>query len=190
MHSRKRHALFAAVTVAGVIALAGAAAQEAAHPAAPPATPAATQPAAPAYTLEDLRWIVGDWRGTFGEDSIVEESWREPIGDAMLGTFRWVTNDKTRFYEIIVIEQDPSGPVMRLKHFNPGLKGWEEKDECLAWPLLEARDGRAVFRRGKGEHTGDIVLERRGDAGLYISVDVVRNGSKDLLEFNFTRHQP
>ena len=143
------------------------------------------------FTLEDLRWLVGDWRGTRPDGSIVEESWREAIGESMLGTFRWVADDKVRFYEILVIEQDDTGPVLRLKHFNRGLTGWEEKDEVLAWTLVEATDTKAVFRRGEGEHTGDIVMELRGEQsdGLYIGVDITRNGEKDVLKFDFTRYE-
>lgn len=146
-------------------------------------------PAGAEFTLEDLRWLVGDWRGTRPDGSIVEESWREAIGESMLGTFRWVADDKVRFYELLVIEQDDTGPVLRLKHFNRGLTGWEEKDQVLAWALVEATDTRAVFRRGEGEHTGDIVMELRGEEndGLYIGVDITRNGETDLLKFDFTR---
>ena len=40
------------------------------------------------------------------------------------------------FTEHLSIDDDAArGPVLRIKHFNPGMKGWEEKDESVVCNL-------------------------------------------------------
>ena len=79
-------------------------------------------------TLADLAFIAGQWRGEM-QGGITEENWSLAAGDSMMGVFRFVKNGKAVFYEMLLIEATPNGPVLRLKHFHPGLRGWEEKDE-------------------------------------------------------------
>ena len=148
---------------------------------------------APSATLDDLNWIVGNWRGTRPDDSSVEETWGEPLGDAMVGTFRSVSREgKTRFYEFMAIEQTDAGLMLRLRHFNPGegLTCWEEKDACLEWSLADARPGRVVFRREVDGQHGDLVMEQTEEKALRIAVDIFREGQKQTLTFDLTPHQP
>jgi len=35
---------------------------------------------------------------------------------------------------------------MKLRHFNPGSIGWEEKNAPLEYPLIALKDNRAVFQ--------------------------------------------
>lgn len=94
--------------------------------------------------LSDLSFMMGlwqaDWNGGMGE-----EHWSPPSGDSMIGTFRFVKDGKGRFYELMVIEQTTHGPVLRLKHFNAGLIGWEDKTQVYSFPLIECRQGIAIF---------------------------------------------
>jgi hypothetical protein len=115
-------------------------------------------------TGDDLGWLEGRWIGRHGED-IVEEHWSAPAAGAIMGMFRWLSGDKVRFYELLTIEPAGDGRLlMRIKHFHPGLKGWEEKDQAVTlalvawsatstlWRQLDRPDERfLVYRREKGD---------------------------------------
>jgi hypothetical protein len=46
----------------------------------------------------------------------------------MTGTFRVVQGDKPVFYEFWILEINDNRPVLKLKHFNAGIVGWEDKN--------------------------------------------------------------
>ena len=108
-----------------------------------------------------LAWITGDWVGEgFGGE--IEETWLPPRGGALPGIFRLTRDDQTVFYEIFTIEDGVDGLVMRLKHFHPDLRGWEEKDEMLTWPGEVLGEHHARF--------GPVEYELRDDGSLRILV--------------------
>ncbi|MEM8962684.1 MAG: DUF6265 family protein [Acidobacteriota bacterium] len=103
-----------------------------------------------ATTVDDLAWLEGAWHGTASNGNVVEEYWSPVTGDVMMGMFRWL-NDSP-IYEILLIEPGEDGtPVMRLRHFSPGLAPWEDKDEHHVFVLLEHRPGFAVFEHRHDE---------------------------------------
>ena len=65
-----------------------------------------------------------------------------------MAMFRWLKPDgSVSFYELMVIEQEPDGRIfLRIKHFYPGMKGWEEKDESAEGLLVALKDQKAVFQ--------------------------------------------
>jgi hypothetical protein len=75
----------------------------------------------------------------------MEEFWGAPMGDCMVSTFRCVKDDKIVFYEFVVIEQTGPVPVLKLRHFNPGSIGWEDKNTPLLFPLVLLQNNKAVF---------------------------------------------
>ena len=95
-------------------------------------------------TPADLRWLSGDWLGRNGDDP-VEEHWSPLGGDTLMGMFRWVRNGKVRFYELIVIEAEGEFVRMRIKHFDPGLVGWEEKESAHQFVLVQLQGEEAFF---------------------------------------------
>lgn len=119
-------------------------------------------------SVEDLGWLEGHWRGeAFG--GIGEEIWSAPQDGALMGVFRHLKRGRVAFYEILAIDEAAEGLVMRLRHFNPDLTGWEEKDEPLRWPLVrmgrrEAAFGGITYRR-VDDDTLEITLEVRGRDG-------------------------
>lgn len=103
-------------------------------------------------TAGDLNWLAGAWLGQRGED-LVEEHWSGVAGGALMGMFRWLHGDAVRFYELLVIEPQDGGLVLRIKHFDPGLVGWEEKDRSADCDLVQLSGHEAVFlQRGREEH--------------------------------------
>jgi len=106
-----------------------------------PRTPVVASPA-------DLAWLAGEWSGRFGDDA-VEEYWSSPSHETIVGCFRWFSGSVCRFYEIIAIERWEEGVVMLIKHFDPGLVGWEERETAMVFDLVRLDAGEAVFlKRG------------------------------------------
>lgn len=95
-------------------------------------------------TLTDFAWIVGHWTGT-GLGGTSEEMWMPAAGGAMLGSFRQVKDGKVVFYELLTLLERDGTVVLRLKHFNADLTGWEEKAHALEFPLVALTPTQAVF---------------------------------------------
>lgn len=94
--------------------------------------------------LENIRWIAGNWKGeAFG--GITEENWSEPSGGSMMATFKLINDGKVSFYEIETISEVNNSLLLRLKHFNNELKGWETKDETVDFPLIRVTKNKAIF---------------------------------------------
>lgn len=106
-----------------------------------------TEPVTP--SVDALGWMSGRWVGEHEADRI-EEWWSEPYAGMMLGMFRWHRDGVPRFYELMTIEPDGDRVVFRIKHFKPGLIGWEERDEAVTLDLVALEGDRATFlKRGE-----------------------------------------
>jgi len=137
--------------------------------------------------IEQLSWLVGHWRGEV-KGQPIEECWFAPAGGAMCGMFRWLKDpDTVRFYELMVLESVPgAGIVLRIKHFHPGLIGWEEKYQSADFPLVRLTDREAVFaRRNDAKPLLWLVYRREGDADLVVYFD---NGSDEPDPAAFFRY--
>ena len=95
-------------------------------------------------SVEDLAFMAGRWalKHEWGD---MEEFWGPPMGDNMVSTFRCVKNGKVIFYEFMAIEQSDSIPVMKLRHFNKGSIGWEDKDKPYLMPATKIAKNEVVF---------------------------------------------
>ena len=112
-----------------------------------------------ATPVEDLAWMSGTWRG--GDHGMVmEETWSEPAGGTMIGSFRAVDKTTPVFYELMVIEQRGDTPTMLLKHFDPGLVGWEKRKQALTFVLVDHNPGTwALFEDEAAEESLRYTLE-------------------------------
>lgn len=50
----------------------------------------------PKATLQDVKWIVGNWTGE-ALGGICQETWSEPIGNSMMFSFKLVVDGKVAF---------------------------------------------------------------------------------------------
>lgn len=93
----------------------------------------------PPATIADAEWLVGQWSGEGIGGAEAHESWLIPSGTTMVGTFVQETADGTILFteHMYLMEQDGS-LVVKLKHFNPDLTGWEDKDGMVTFRLLAA----------------------------------------------------
>lgn len=132
--------------------------------------------------LADLSFISGSWQAEWG-GGLGEEHWSIPSGDSMVGTFRFVKDGKARFYELMLIEQTATGLVLRLKHFNPGLIGWEEKAQVYSYSLIEYRQNTAAFELV--DKKSRLTFHRISKDALSVLLEQSANGKQSTQEFKF-----
>ncbi|MEQ8926868.1 MAG: DUF6265 family protein [Fulvivirga sp.] len=92
------------------------------------------------FDINKLDWLVGSWEGE-GLGGLNYESWSTPEEGVMMGMFRHSRNGKVIFYEFCRI----SDVGLQLKHFNPDLTGWEQKEEMVTFPFLSMSEDEIVF---------------------------------------------
>jgi len=97
-------------------------------------------------TIPDAAWLAGSWRGT-GLGGFSEETWSRPEGGIMVGTYRLVKDGKPFFYEMMWLLETEGTLILRLKHFNPDLTGWEEKDKTVDFKFVK-KDGNRLYFSG------------------------------------------
>jgi hypothetical protein len=98
----------------------------------------------PKAQISDVSWIAGHWQGE-AMGGISEEIWSQPAGNSMMGVFRLVKLNKVSFYEIETITEENESLILRLKHFHGDLRGWEEKDETVDFPLVKLEKNKVYF---------------------------------------------
>ena len=93
--------------------------------------------------------------------------------------FKLVSDDNVQFYEIMTIVPEKKSFVLRLKHFSPGLVGWEEKDKSVEFPLLVASEDEVRF--------DGLAFQKVSDDEMVISVLVEAKDGNKKLEFKCQR---
>jgi hypothetical protein len=118
----------------------------------------------PKATIEEVAWIVGEYDcPAFG--GVAHEVWTKPRGGNMIGAFQLVDGDNISFYEIMSIVEKDGSLLLRLKHFDTELKGWEEKDETVDFPLVKI-DAKNAYFDGL---TFEYVSRKR--MNVYVAID-------------------
>ncbi|MDA8020603.1 MAG: DUF6265 family protein [Thermoanaerobaculia bacterium] len=133
-------------------------------------------------TIDDFAWFGGHWLGEEnGDETMIEENWGIPHNGLILGMFRQDSPRQT-FYELMSLAETDSGSVeLRIKHFNPGLVAWEEKDEMVLFELMNVKESHATFVDEKGTR---LVYDRDGDL-LVVALESDRDGETRRMEFRF-----
>ncbi|MDZ7627362.1 MAG: DUF6265 family protein [Parvularculaceae bacterium] len=124
----------------------------------------------PPAKIEDLAWLEGRWIGK-GLGGCAEESVSPPVAREIIGKFRQLNADGTlRFYEFYTIAEKDGSLLWRIKHFNPDLTGWEDKDKSTEFRLV-AIDGQTAYfdgltysRTGKNSLSAAVAIEGKGAA--------------------------
>lgn len=124
--------------------------------------PADNANAAPSINIASASWLVGRWSGE-GLGGQIDEAWSPAAGGQMTGHFRLVRDGRPVFYEFLVLEEHAGGLRLRVKHFNPDMTGWEEKDRSVDFAFVSASPGELVFRslRIKREGRNRITMTLR-----------------------------
>ncbi|HKO32612.1 MAG TPA: DUF6265 family protein, partial [Candidatus Limnocylindria bacterium] len=83
------------------------------------------------------------------------------------------------------MEPDAARLVFRIKHFAPGLVGWEEKDAAVTLDLVKLTDGEAVFLK-RGEQRW-MVYQRQSSGELLAWFDTPAEPHVSGDEFRYQR---
>ncbi|WP_164931250.1 DUF6265 family protein [Erythrobacter sp. HKB08] len=135
----------------------------------------------PPATLAQMDWLVGQWAGKGIGDAPAMESWLPPTGGTMVGTFVQESGEGgIQFTEHLYLMEEEGTLVLRLKHFNADLTGWEEKADMLTFRLVAIEDCAAYF------HALTLRCDK-GDDGEDGLVAAVRMQSGAELLFRFER---
>lgn len=153
-------------------------------------TAQAAEPASPApvasVAVADLAWMAGTWVGEIG-GSFVEEQWSAPAGGVMMGMYREVVDGKIGMYEFLALESGPEGPILWLRHFNPGLVGWEDKEGANAFHLVAAKPGEATFDNRDPQKPARLIYRREGEDRLVAILEKVKDGKPVSFDFVYRR---
>lgn len=135
----------------------------------------------PEASIDDVSWLSGNWVAeAFG--GLAEDIWSDPAGGAMVGMFRSVTGGEVNFYEIFTISETEKTLILRLKHFNADLTGWEEKNETQDFQLVKINkdgvwfEGFTILKKGSKEYQ------------VFLAMGLANGGVKEI-EFNFTKRK-
>lgn len=134
----------------------------------------------PAY-IQQLGWLEGLWQGEGIEGAPATESWLPPTGSTMIGTFVQQTAEGgIKFTEHMQIMEEGGSLVLKLKHFNPDLTGWEDKDGMVTFRLLALEHCAA--------HFSALTLRCDGPDKLVVAVRMKSDGPEPAeLLFRFDR---
>lgn len=136
----------------------------------------------PPARIGDVAWLTGSWSGSGIEGAPSHETWLPPTGDTMVGLFvQEQAAGGLMFTEHMYISEVDGSLAVRLKHFNPDLTGWEEKDDMVTFRLVALEPCAAYFsaltyRCANGENTDD---------GIVVAVRMQSDGD-EIHELVFT----
>lgn len=147
---------------------------------------AGTTPAKAA--VDQLAWITGAWTGTLG-DRTIEQHWSAPRAGSMIAMYRSIRDNRPTLYELLAMEQEGDGVVLRIKHFAPGagMVGQEAKDESMNHALVRVDQRTAVFEGGTPASPVRVTFTSPDAAALTIVVERQRDGKPVSTEFKYTR---
>jgi Domain of unknown function (DUF6265) len=132
-------------------------------------------------SVASLSFLAGRWTAS-GPDGLQEENWSPPLGGNVMGSFRILKSGHAVFFEFWSIEEQNGKIVMLVKHYDAGLKGWEEKDKATELQLTKT-----------GPHTAELSgsnvtlnYERTGEY-LAATVTHMRAGKPETESFRLKR---
>ena len=137
------------------------------------------------YSLDDLAFLEGHWRG--GEDFIFEEIWNGAEGGVMTGMARGVSSGELKVLEYIVVSEEEDAVVMRFKHFNRDYSTWEDGGPVTLL-LTDAKENDVTFSADPPSETvKSIRYWMPNDATLQADIVLVENGEEGGFTLVFNR---
>jgi hypothetical protein len=138
----------------------------------------------PPASIAAMSWLAGTWKGS-GLGGENEEVWSEPRHGVMMGMYRMIKGGDPVFYELLTLSEVEGSLEIRLKHFDPKLRGWEEKEAAAAvvFPFIAQRDRRIYF--------DGITFEPNGDAlAVYLAIEDRTKGTVREEVFRYEKITP
>ena len=146
-----------------------------------------TAPAPSRAVLSDLSWMAGRWIDDSG-GNLSEEIWSAPSGDSMMGMWRYVSGGEVRIFELLTISVEPTGIVMRLRHFDPDLAAREDKGNPVTLALVGWKPREAAFEGPAVGAPGLVRLTYRRPSEDTLTSTLEKDGRTQ--EFTFRRAKP
>lgn len=132
----------------------------------------------PSASIDEVSWIQGHWTGeAFG--GICEEIWSPPAAGSMMFSFRLINDNEVSFYEFGDISEEEGSLVLRLKHFHPDLKGWEEKNESVSFKLVKIEKDKCYFN--------GFTFEKISNHEINLYVVIGHGEENEEVKFNYKR---
>lgn len=130
-------------------------------------------------TMDDLNFLNGYWVGD-GFGGVSEEVWMPASLGRMNGIYKHMQDGQTTFMEFMDISEVSDTIRLRLKHFNPDMTGWEEKDKYVTFTLQSVAPNKALFK--------GLTYELVDPNYLKVSLKLKqKDGSVNTEVFNFSR---
>lgn len=135
----------------------------------------------PPARIDQAAWLVGDWVGAGIDGAEAAETWLPASGGTMVGVFLQENPDGSiMFTEMMYMSEEEGSLVLKLKHFNPDLTGWEEKDGMVRFRLLGIEPCAVYFT--------SLTYRCDGERGLLVAVRMKSEGPEvNELVFRFKR---
>jgi hypothetical protein len=133
--------------------------------------------------LQPLTFLSGTWTSD-SQDEQQEEYWSQPVGGSMVGTFRVVKSGAAVFYEFWAIEVEDGKAIFKMKHFNRGLAGWEEKNDVVRLTAVPGSGQDVTFSKPDGSLA--LRYQRVGDE-LVATLHQVKDGKANEEVFHLHR---
>lgn len=119
--------------------------------------------APPPATIAEAAWLIGTWSGTGINGAEAHESWLAPSDSTMVGLFVQETAaGGIMFSEHMYLMEQDGSLVVKLKHFNPDLTGWEDKDGMVTFRLIAAEPCALYFNA--------LTYRCDGEGGMVVAV--------------------
>ncbi len=131
-------------------------------------------------TIAQASWLAGSWKGQ-GFDGTVEEIWTAPAAGVMVGAFRMLKDEKNVFFEFVNLSETDGSLIMHVKHFSEDLTGWEEKDETVAFPLVQISDNELNFE--------GLTYRKTGPNSMMVYVVISKDEKSVEVALTFTRQK-
>ena len=144
---------------------------------------------APATRLQELAWIAGHWVGDQDGD-VSEETWTEPLGDSMIGMWRWVSGGRLKLYESLALVETAEGVVMRLRHLGPDGVSREDKDRAVNLRLVGGGERKAVFEGTEPQGTLRLSYELAAPDSLRVVLEKQSTGQAPKSESFVFKRRP
>jgi hypothetical protein len=110
--------------------------------------------------VKPLAFLSGRWTSDSAEGH-EEEYWSQATGRSMVGTYRVLKGGDPVFYEFWVIEVEDGKVIFKMKHFDRGLIGWEEKADMVRLTGSNSDGYDVLFSKPDGSLS--LRYQRNGD---------------------------
>lgn len=143
-----------------------------------------------ALDLQNLRWILGSWHAKNAKQS-TDEHWSLQ-GDSLLGISRTTEENKSKAFELLLIEKLGDDLILRLRFFGPAIdKATRGKEEPLRLKVVQA-DAQQLVCEGIGGETGTTLTYTKLSANsMQAQIRKVRDGAvvwQESYAFNRISH--